>query len=69
MDKDEQILELQKSCKRFREEAIALRTAPAVLAHALRRAMQQIGTGSKLYRECLLALDYAAPQKGVDHEC
>lgn len=68
MDKDEQIMELQRSCKQFREEAIALRSAPAVLAHCLRRAMQQIGTGSKLYKECQMALDYAVPQKGLDHD-
>lgn len=59
MDKDEQIAELQRNCKKFRDEAIALRTKPAVLAHVLRRCMEQIGIQSKLYKDCLLALEYS----------
>lgn len=37
MDSAAQIAELQKNCKKFRDEAVALRTEPAVLRHALKK--------------------------------
>lgn len=54
-----QITELQSNCKKFRDEAISLRTKPAVLTHVLRRCMEQIGTGSKLYQDCHKAIKYS----------
>lgn len=65
--KDIHIAELQTNCKKFRDEAITLRTAPAILAHVLRRCMEQIGTSSHLYKDCVVALSYSQSDGGVDH--
>ena len=63
--KDVQITELQNNCKKFRDEAIVLRTAPAVLAHVLRRCMQKLEATSALYKDCVTALAYSQPDVDV----